>query len=90
MVIGAVTLLHENRHSGESRGDGMLKELGGSPALYPRQQIDLRALRQFRLPAVAVDAAVDRDGDAARDVRGHAGVGFFELAEQFADGPRLD
>lgn len=56
------------------------------PTLYPWQQIDFRAVGEFGLPAVAVDFAVDRDGDAAGDVGGHAGVVFLELAEQLADG----
>ena len=40
-------------------GSGHRKECHRSPALYPRQQINLRALWQFLLPGVAVDFAVD-------------------------------
>ena len=60
------------------------------PALNPRQQINLRALRQFLLPVIPENLPVDRDGDTARDVGRHAGIGLFQLAEEFADGLGID
>ena len=60
--------------------------------LYARQQIDLRPLRQFRLPAVTIDPAIDRHRHAAREVPDpyYGGTQGFEtvldLVEDASDG----